>query len=616
MRSDLLDFLLGYERTDEKFESSTVKATERRFSARMLGGMGSTFAKKLLKSPFSIFVKGLARALASAEVCSYGAILLSFGAFTVLFDLMGYYFRVFESFPFTSLAVGVVFALISVPMLFVKQSLTSFLQSHALTDVFFFDILCLRRLRDEDTVRKAFPVAASIIIGAVLAVIGFLTSLPILFIILGALLFTTLSLSSPEFSLMVTLLVLPVIPLFGHTGLVLSCLIGVCAVSFFTKVAIGKRLYHFEQYDAILALFILFVLLSGIFNKGISSFLGALVIALLSLSYVITSNIIVNRRLADNAINLIVFSSIPTAVYGIIKYTVSSVNEAWLDPAFSTPRADATFGNPNIYAVYLLVTIVFSAIFALDKTRRKLIGFYLTSLVLNLTALVLTWTRGAWLALIIAALAFVIIRSRRTPKLLLLPVLSIPLLLLILPGSVIERLASVLNFEDTSIVSRLSIWRSSLTMLGDNLFSGIGIGWEAFADEFSKYAEDSVSAPHSHNLYLEIGIEVGIFALILFIFLLVIRVRHRATYAKYVRNSSVDFLCTMSGTALFALLAFGMTDYVWYSLAMYVLFWTVFGIGSATLRISRTEFDEAKLERASDHTDYAADISITVSCDE
>ena len=614
MKSKFLDFLLGYERTDEKFKSSRIATAEKTFSAKIVGGMGSSFAKKLLKSPFSVFMKNTSRMLASAKLRAYGTILLSFGFLTMLLNIMGTYFGITDQLPVSEIIFGVVFMILAVPLLASKHTLIGFLQSNAIADLIFFDVFCLRRTRSGEEVD--FGWGFPIIIGAIISVIGYFISLPTTFLMLAAVIFVALSFSSPEFSLMFTLFILPILPLFGHTTLSLCFLTGVCSISFLLKAAIGKRLYHFEQYDALLLLFVFFITVSGIFNKGIASFINALVMVLLSLAYIITGNIIINRRLAENAVNIIIFSSIPTAIYGIIKYSVSTVNPAWLDPAFSTPRADATFGNPNIYAVYLLVVIIFSGILSIDKSRRKYIAFYLTSLALNITALVLTWTRGAWIALVISALAFVIIRSRRAPKLLLLPTVLLPLAIFFLPDKVVTRFASIFNLEDTSIASRLSIWRSSLSMLKSNLFSGIGIGEETFRDEFAKYAEDSVSAPHSHNLFLEIGLEVGIFALILFIFMIIVRVRHRASYAKYVRNSSVDYLCTVSGTAIFALLTFGMTDYIWYNYTMFVLFWTTFGIGSATLRISRTEYDEAKFELTSDHNERSSDISIMIGGDE
>ena len=40
------------------------------------------------------------------------------------------------------------------------------------------------------------------------------------------------------------------------------------------------------------------------------------------------------------------------------------------------------------------------------------------------------------------------------------------------------------------------------------------------------------------------------------------------------------------------LIAFGMTEYIWADQMIYYLFWCIFGIGSATLRIAKREHDD------------------------
>ena len=206
-----------------------------------------------------------------------------------------------------------------------------------------------------------------------------------------------------------------------------------------------------------------------------------------------------------------------------------------------------------------------------------------------------------------------IVKSVRAPKLLLVPLLALPLALVFIPSSVEQRLLSIFSLADTSSASRLSIWRSSLEMIKNNLFIGVGVGDAAFADEFSKFAEDAVTAPHSHNLFLEIGCEVGVFALLIFLIMILVRVRHRASYTYYVRSSSVESVCTAAAVALFALLAFGLTDYIWYSSPMLMLFWFIFGLGSASLRIARKEYDERMSAEHDSSSSYSASVDFSIN---
>lgn len=613
MSSKFLDFLFGYERSAESFNDSRIARAEKNFSDKVLVGVGYAYSKKILNSRIARFFAKMKEALAGASVKSYGVFLLSFGLATIFAHFAEYYFMDFTTTPTAPLIVGSVTTAVGFLLLFFKAPLIQCLQKWRVTSVLLFDTLCLKRIRSARVDNGAEKAMIPVTVGIFFAAMSFIFSLSAIAVATLALVFTVLALSSPEFALMATLLALPFIPALAHSTLILSTLVTISAVAFVSKVILGKRFFHFEQYDAVILIFMLFVFVSGVFNKGIVSFEKSLALIVIASVYFLVSNVIVNRRLAENAVKIIVFSSVPATVIGFVLYFSSSVKASWIDPTFSsaiTARAYSTFGNPNVYAVFLIVTTIFSLALAVDNVDESSFFFYAGASLLNSVSLALTWSRGAWLAVILAALAFIIIRSRRAPKLLLIPAMLIPVALLFIPKSFVERLFSAFNLGDTSVASRLSIWRSSLRMFFDNVFIGIGVGEEAFTEEFLKYAEDSVTAPHSHNLFLEIGCEIGIFALLFFIYLLIIRVQHRATYARYVRNSSVDNISTLSGTALFALLIFGMSDYIWYSSSTYYLFWVVFAIGSATLRISKSEYDT--LCRSSSDTRGETEASVNI----
>ncbi|MBR2650388.1 MAG: O-antigen ligase family protein [Clostridia bacterium] len=612
MRSRFVDFLLGYERSEAHFADSGIARADKKFTDMLIGGSASAAA--IIKNPFAKFISTLTENIVCASTRAYGAMFLTFGVLTLLMNFASYYFSSLEvSSPF-ALAVGAIFSVISILLLLVDIPFADIFQRWNVTNALIFDVLCIKHVRQIKRDTRS-PLIIPIIIGAALAAVSFFFSVTAVLAVLFIAVFVALSLASPEFSFMMTLLLLPALPMIPHSGSLLIALILLTTVSFIGKVILGKRLWHFEQYDCVILLFAIFILISGIFNKGLVSFESSLFMVVLTLGYFLTSNIIVNRRLADNAINIVIFSSIPTAVYALIYYFLSPAHPEWLDPMFGDTipsRAEGTFGNPNIYAVYLLAVIVFSFGLIFTKSRKKLRGFYITALILNTAAMVLTWTRGAWLALLLGAISYLIIKSFRVPKLLLIPLFALPLAVLLVPEAVIERFSSIFNTQDSSIISRLSIWRSSLKMFYDNIFLGVGVGEGAFSEEFAKYAEDSVTAPHSHNLFLEIGCEVGIFALFLFVILLLIRIRHRASYTLYVNTSSVRSVCSVSAVALFVLLTFSLTDYIWYSSAMCFMFWFVFGLGSASLRIARKEQEEALHSASFGNREAAfADITIT-----
>jgi len=615
MKSKFIDFLKGYEKSEESFKSGAVSRSFEKFTDLTLCGIGSSLSGKIAKSPVARFFGNIKKLVIFASSRAYGTMFLSFGILTLLLHFADYYFRNLPSSPAFSLVVGAVFAVISVPLLFFDIPFADIFHKWRVTDALIFDYLCIKHVKRADGDTPKLSLAVPILVGSALATVGFFLTVKWVLLAAFAAVFLSLSIASPEFSFLITLLCIPLFPILPYSTVILVILVLVTAASFIGKVAVGKRIFHFEQYDALLLIFMLFTLISGIFNKGIKSFESALVIIALCLVYFLASNIIVNRRLADNSVNTVIISSVPTAIYAIIQYFTSTVPEEWIDPAFKdviASRAVATFGNPNIYSVFLLVCTVFSASFALAKSRKALRPAYVVATALNLTALVLTWTRGAWIAIILSALALIVVKSIRAPKLLLIPLFAVPLALVFVPSSIGARFLSIFSLADTSGSSRLSIWRSSLEMIKSNLFIGAGVGEGAFKEEFSKFAEDSVTAPHSHNLFLEIACEIGVFALAAFLIMLIIRVRHRASYTFYVKRSSVESICTAAAVATFALLAFGLTDYVWYSAPMLTIFWFTFGLGSASLRIARREFDDKALAEYDGNSPYSASGDFTI----
>jgi hypothetical protein len=147
-------------------------------------------------------------------------------------------------------------------------------------------------------------------------------------------------------------------------------------------------------------------------------------------------------------------------------------------------------------------------------------------------------------------------------------------------------------------------------VLLNNIFVGIGIGKESFVTEMGNI--DVHGYLNSSNLFIELGLEAGIFALICFLLLLITRLRHRSLRYLYVRNSQIETLAAVSGAALFCLLAFGMVNYIWSSPSAYYLFWCIFGMGSATLRVAKRDYDDKVLyyEETGDSDSSVIDIEI------
>lgn len=145
--------------------------------------------------------------------------------------------------------------------------------------------------------------------------------------------------------------------------------------------------------------------------------------------------------------------------------------------------------------------------------------------------LVLTSSRGAWIALLVALGFFALWRFSRLPARSLglsqeaVFALAVFLIALPLAGILATRPGILLQLANTipgvpSGSSRLELARNSLYLIADFPFTGGGLG--AFAGLYSQYIQviPFFFFGYSHNLYLDVALEQGVLALIALIVIL------------------------------------------------------------------------------------------------
>ncbi len=146
-------------------------------------------------------------------------------------------------------------------------------------------------------------------------------------------------------------------------------------------------------------------------------------------------------------------------------------------------------------------------------------------LITMLLAELLTFSRGGYLGLI-AGIGTVIILSWRYisfHKKIILGFFAGIFVLFMLFGnqSIVNRFLSSFNPGEGSNTERMKNWSQGWEVFGDNVLTGVGIG------NYSAYlypTADYRTPIYAHNLYLDIGAEMGIFALIVWLALIIITI--------------------------------------------------------------------------------------------
>jgi O-antigen ligase len=250
-------------------------------------------------------------------------------------------------------------------------------------------------------------------------------------------------------------------------------------------------------------------------------------------------------------------------------------------------RVFSTMENPNNYAelLALLLPVCFAYLLnrKSDLSRLVCAGMFLACLLV----LVMTYSRSSYVVVAFAFGLFIFLRNKRlVPFAAALALLALPFL----PDTVVNRFLSI--GSDTSSTYRFIIWNGALRALREhgNWLAGVGIGPGAFGQVYRAYSViEAMTATHSHNLFLQVWIEMGIFGLLAFLGLLAsawkaMAARAVASADGALKNYYAAFAASIAGITLF-----GMVEYVWYYPRAMLAFWVMLGLalGAARLETAR-----------------------------
>jgi putative inorganic carbon (HCO3(-)) transporter len=198
--------------------------------------------------------------------------------------------------------------------------------------------------------------------------------------------------------------------------------------------------------------------------------------------------------------------------------------------------------------------------------------FVTLSAVATVMALIMSWSRGAWLGFAAAMAVLTLFLPKRRWLGMLLVACGVVVLLFaaasgILPASVAGRLGTLsddlrigdvrgeeLTEENYAVIERLAHWQAGVEMARDNLWTGVGFGnYEAAYEEY-RLLNWSHPLGHAHNYYLNILAESGIFGAIAylafwaFVFLQLFRLLKRLDWPR--RGIALGLLAAWTALAV------------------------------------------------------------------
>lgn len=384
------------------------------------------------------------------------------------------------------------------------------------------------------------------------------------------------SATTAEWWIVVLLFAFPFLGYLPHPTLLLCGMVGAIHGLWLCRLRKGKRCFDFSIVDIFVILLAVLFLLSGVFSLRLDAFWEGLARVFLMMLYLPLVDFWGQKEWRERGAFVLQISGGVAAFLGTFQYILGEAELKWVDiERFSNigGRVTGGFGNPNVFSVYLLLVIPIPLVVLFRESDSVLSRFLaLISLFAEMICLILTWSRGAWLGVMLEVLLFFLLFSRRTRKAL--PVGIVPTVVasFFLPQSIVDRFQSIGDLSESSIRYRLFVWKGTWRMLCDHPF-GIGLGDERFKSYYLSYAvKGTETVIHTHQLFLQIFCELGVFGLILFLIFLCF------FFFECIRQNRVEesgrrLQILGGGLAIVGALTAGMFDHVWYHHGVFCLFW-------------------------------------------
>ncbi len=355
----------------------------------------------------------------------------------------------------------------------------------------------------------------------------------------------------------------------------------------------ARKQFYIHNMGFPLLLFAIACVFSIAFSSARSDSLRVLLFYVTSLMfvYLIAADITTKERLMK-LLGFIYFAVVITALYAVYqRYVGVDVSSSLTDLESNKGvpgRVFSSLGNPNNYAEFLVIMTPLAAVFAANVKRNWVRLGLCLSLALPAMALLMTYSRSGWISMFLACVVFVYYANKKLlPAFFIICLGFIPLL----PDSVFIRFGTLLNPDDSSNMFRIYIWMGAMQIVRDFFLTGIGLGPDSFAAIYPTYANRHalIGAPHSHMVYMELIIELGILGFIAFMWFMLRLWKETASDACRSKDKTIVYVLSACIGSLIGIAFTFWVEYVWYYPRTFFAFFILAGISMAAIGISKNK---------------------------
>ncbi|SHK15498.1 O-antigen ligase [Clostridium cavendishii DSM 21758] len=240
-------------------------------------------------------------------------------------------------------------------------------------------------------------------------------------------------------------------------------------------------------------------------------------------------------------------------------------------------RVTSIFSNPNSYAAFIVILIfpIFMVTMYEKNNRKKIL--YSIILLLLIVNLFMTFSRSSWLGLVLGLVVLSILWNKKL-------IYAIGALAVLTVSITPMRNRFLELFSKSFNDDRIKIWKTYIHMIKDNFWFGVGNGngvskYDYYIAKYPELNYNSYTRYPSHNSYLKIFSELGVFGLVLFVLLIIIMLIIINKYYRTTQNYFMKSVYLGIFASIISICFMNLNDNLFFVPKMISILWILIGIG-------------------------------------
>ncbi|GAA0747856.1 O-antigen ligase family protein [Clostridium oceanicum] len=284
-----------------------------------------------------------------------------------------------------------------------------------------------------------------------------------------------------------------------------------------------------------------------------------------------------SRKITNNIIAVYLFVTSIIALIGLLEYILGI---GFVQ--FGRDRIFSTLENSNNLGMYMVIAIFPITMIMLNEKNKKKKIMFIGLFIIVLSNIIFSYSRNAWLGLVIGCIVLSLIYSRK----IMIYLMGAGCIGFFIP-QIHSRILEILDKSQN--LSRIKLWDIALFMIKDHPIKGVGMGnyrvlYDKYKLKMTKKIEYYPSDKfHPHNILLKIQSEIGIIGSIAFIGIIVSVILRLRKYISSTTNNFYKVFYKGFFASLISFIFMNLIDNFFSAPKVIAFFWILIAVFEASM---------------------------------